>query len=263
MRQFLEDTIRAAGALSLEYRSRLSSVAVDSKTHSQKDLVTEADRAVENLIVSRITETYPDHAILGEETGSHDGSDYRWIIDPIDGTTSFVHNQPFYSVSIGVEHQGRDVLAAVCLPVLDELFVAEAGGGAELNGEPIRVSERSRLIDSTLATGFACVRANHEPNNIPIFAEVMKHVRGIRRYGSAAADLCYVACGRLEAFWEMALQPYDVAAGRLIVTEAGGTFTDFVGGTEHLDYETLATNGRITTELVEVLSVLRARQVRT
>lgn len=251
MREFLEAIITRAGQIALEHKARLADVRVDRK--SSKDLVTEADVAVERYLVEQIRQRFPDHAIVGEETGTHAGGAFRWIIDPIDGTTSFVHDQPFFSNSVALEKDGQLILAAVNAPALGELFIAEKGAGAALNGKPIRVSNADQLIDCVLGTGFACLRANLAHNNLPYFNRIAPIVRGVRRFGSAAVDLCYVACGRLDGFWELNLQLYDVAAGRLILTEAGGTFTDFAGKTENLLRENLATNGRIHNELSAML----------
>lgn len=200
---------------------------------------------MENYLVEQIQKHYPGHAILGEESGSHAGNNYRWIIDPIDGTTSFVHDQPFFSNSIALEKDGELILAAVNAPALGELFMAEKGRGATLNDKPIRVSTRDKLSDCVLGTGFACVRSDLERNNIPYFVRVLPQIRGIRRFGSAAIDLCYTACGKLDGFWELNLNIYDIAAGMLIVTEAGGIVTDFSGGTANIPRETLAANPNI------------------
>lgn len=251
MKNFLKTIITEAGRIAMEYKSRLVDVKVDRK--SDKDLVTEADVAVENYLVGEIAKRYPDHGIVGEESGTHAGNEYRWIIDPIDGTTSFVHDQPFFSISVALEKDGQTILAGVNAPALGELFIAEKGKGATLNDKPIHVSARDKLIDCVLGTGFACVRQNLEHNNLPYFAKVVTAVRGIRRYGSAAIDLSYVACGKLDGFWELNLKIYDIAAGVLIVTEAGGVVTDFAGKTDNQPFETLATNGKIHTELSEML----------
>ena len=240
MKDFLTRIITEAGEISLDYKRRLKDLAVNRK--SDKDLVTAADIAVERYLVSQIQAACPDHAILGEETGHHPGGDYRWIIDPIDGTTSFVHDQPFYSVSVALEHRGQLILGAVNAPVLGELFLAEKDRGATLNGRPIRVSGRSELADAVLGTGFACTRDNLEHNNLTYLARLMPRIRDIRRYGSAAIDLAYVACGRLDGFWELNLKLYDIAAGMLLVREAGGIVTDFDGGTTSLPAQTLAAN---------------------
>ena len=235
----------------MEHKSRLADIQIDRK--SEKDLVTEADVAVEKYLVEQIKKTYPDHSILGEESGSHAGNEYRWIIDPIDGTTSFVHNQPFFSNSVALEHNGEIILAAVNAPALGELFMAEKGKGATLNDKPIHVSGRDKLSDCVLGTGFACVRQNLQNNNLPYFEKIVTVIRGVRRYGSAAIDLSYVACGRLDGFWELNLQIYDMAAGLLMVTEAGGIVTDFAGKNENIPHETLATNGHIHDELSNML----------
>jgi myo-inositol-1(or 4)-monophosphatase len=255
MQEFLEDIIKQAGELTLEYRKRLSTVRVDRK--SAKDLVTEADVAVEKLITAAIKNKYPAHSILGEETGLTKGDDSRWIIDPIDGTVSFVHQQPFYSVSIALERNGVITNAAVYAPVLGELFTAVKGGGAFLNGKAIKVSRCDVLGDSLLATGFACIRSGLAENNLPIFTKMMPLIREVRRYGSAAIDCCYVACGRLEGFWEYNLNIYDVAAGRLIVEEAGGKFSDFNETDSKLYSQVLATNGILHSQICGVIQSAR------
>lgn len=259
MFEFLKSIITEAGDLALEHKARLAEVRVDRK--SDKDLVTEADVAVEKFLVDQIQKTYPDHAILGEESGSHAGGDYRWIIDPIDGTTSFVHDQPFFSTSIALEHKGQIILAAVNAPVLGELFMAEKGRGATLNGNPIHVSKRDKLVNCVLATGFACMRENLPHNNLPYFAKLAPVIRGVRRYGSAAVDMCYVAAGRLEGFWELNLKIYDMAAGLLIVNEAGGTVTDFAGTPDGIPAEVLATNKTIHAEMSKILTETKTQQV--
>jgi myo-inositol-1(or 4)-monophosphatase len=257
MKQFLKSIMTEAGRIAMAHKARLSQMQVDRK--SDKDLVTEADLAVEHYLVEQIKMHYPEHAILGEESGSHLGNEYRWLIDPIDGTTSFVHDQPFFSISVALEKSGEIILAGVNAPVLGELFMAEKGVGATLNDKPIHVSQRDKLIDSVLGTGFACVRQNLEHNNLPYFAKVVPVIRGIRRYASAAVDLSYVACGRMEGFWELNLKIYDIAAGMLILTEAGGKVTDFAGGTTNQPHETLATNGKIHDELSAILMQVKSQ----
>ncbi|MFI4910130.1 MAG: inositol monophosphatase family protein [Sedimentisphaeraceae bacterium JB056] len=255
MRDFLEKTIKAAGELTLEYRSHLETVRVNHK--SAKDLVTEADVAVEKFICEKIKEAYPSHAILGEETGKTAGDDNLWIIDPIDGTTSFVYHQPFYSVSIALQ-QGREItLGAVYAPVLGELFIASKGGGAFLNGKRISVSDCQKPEDSLLATGFACLRSDHEDNNLPVFNKLMPIIRGVRRFGSAAVDMCYVGCGRLDGFWEFNLNIYDIAAGKIVLEEAGGRCSDFSGGQEKLCSEVLATNGKLHKQISDMIMSVR------
>ncbi|MBN1817185.1 MAG: inositol monophosphatase [Sedimentisphaerales bacterium] len=252
MEQFLKEIILEAGQMTLDFRARLDKLAVRRKM--DKDLVSEADVAVEDFLVSRIQKRYPDHAIFGEESGQHTGGQYRWIIDPIDGTTSFVHGQPYYSISIALEQAQNTILAAVNAPALGELYTARLGHGAFVNGSPIHVSPRSRLSDSVMATGFACIRRHSGFTNLPIFNRMTPILRDVRRYGSAAVDLCYTACGRLEGFWEMDLKIYDVAAGALILHEAGGRCTDFSGGSARLYNEVLGTNGHIHTEAMGVIA---------
>lgn len=259
MQKFLRDIINQAGQISLDYRSRLDNLVVDRK-HSPHDLVTQADQAIEAFLIQRIQQKYPGHAILGEEHGALAGSEYRWIIDPIDGTTSFIHGQPTYTISVGIERNGEFVLGAVLAPVLNELFTAEKGGGAQLNGRALHVSERKELADSVLATGFACIRAGEKRNNLPYFNTLMPRIRGIRRFGSAALDMCYVAAGRLEGYWELNLNIYDCAAGYLIVEEAGGRVSDFTGGLNHLYDEMLCTNGLVHDEMMAVFAEVRQRE---
>ena len=252
MKEFLFDISKQAGRISLEYKAKLSSMQVTKK--SDKDLVSEGDLAVEAYLIDRIRAQYPSHAILGEESGAYGDNACRWIIDPIDGTTSFVHGQPFYSISIALEKDGDIILGAVNAPVLNELFYAEKGQGAFCNGEAICVSKRDKLIDSVLGTGFACVRSDLEHDNLPYFNKILPKIRGVRRYGSCAIDLSYVASGRLEGFWELNLNLYDMAAGLLILTEAGGCVTDFAGDTQKLPGQLVATNGLIHEELLTYLT---------
>ncbi len=195
---------------------------------------------------------------MGEETGrSKSSSGYLWIIGPIDGTTSYIHGQPFYSVSIGLQRNGETIAGVVNAPELNEIFCAEKGSGAFVNGKKISVSKRAKLIEAVLSTGFACVRAGLKNNNIKNFARILPKIRGIRRYGSAAIDLSYVASGRLEGFWEMNLQEYDICAGALIVEEAGGKISDFRGGRSYPGKGLLASNGLIHKELIKELSWIK------
>ena len=233
-----------AGQIALEARVRLSEADIHFK--NDKDLVTDADKRVESFITAEIGRKYPDHDVLGEETGRHSrGGEYCWVIDPIDGTTSFVHDLPYYSVSIALQHHGETILGAVFAPRLNELFLAEKGLGATFNGKPMKVSKSARLQDSLLATGFACLRAGLADNNLKYFTRIVPQIPGIRRHGSAAIDLSYVAAGRFDGFWELNLQPYDYAAGVLMVTEAGGQVHDFAGGTDYSGKGIVATNGLI------------------
>ncbi len=228
MISFVTRLARQAGQICLKEQATLTSGDLTYK--NPKDLVTVTDKNVETFLVKELGRAYPDHGILGEETGvKQSKTSYRWIIDPIDGTTSFVHNQPFYGVSIALEKEGELILGVVYAPVFDELFYAEKGKGAFLNNTPIRVSDTSALDQAVMATGFACLRDSQTDNNLTHFNNIVPRLRDIRRYGSAALDLCYTACGRLDGYWEMNLNIYDIAAGVVILREACGKVSDFSG----------------------------------
>lgn len=193
------------------------------------DLVTEADRASEKLVVGRLTEFFPDHAILAEEGGGHENaSEYRWYVDPLDGTTNFAHGYPVYNVTLALEKAGELIAGVIFDPNRDELFTCEKGGGAFLNGRRIRVSRTAKLDESLVSTGFPS-RRRHLSVNIHFYHQLAMATHGVRRGGAAALDLAYVACGRLEGFWEFGLSPWDMAAGKLLVGEAGGTCTEMDG----------------------------------
>ena len=224
------------------------------------DLVTVADRTVEKLIRGRLGEAFPEHGIYGEEgTRERLEGEFRWYVDPLDGTTNFAHGFPQFCVSLGLEKRragigtGEDgilVAAVIYDPMRDELFTAERGRGARLNGRPMRVSRTPELAEALVATGFPS-RKRHDSPNIHFYQEFTLRSHGVRRAGSAALDLAYVAAGRLDAFWEFNLNPWDTAAGILLVEEAGGRITDFAGGKYKLDSrEILASNGLIHEELV-------------
>ena len=245
MIDFIRELASAAGKLAAEGRRTLSEAEIHTK-RSSADLVTAVDRRVEEFICAEIRRRHPGHGIFGEETGrSGDPAEYCWIIDPIDGTTSFVHGFPYYSVSIALQYRGRTVAGAVCAPELGELFHAEAGKGAFLNGGRIRVSATGELSRALLATGFGCVRARMRPDNFDYLPEITRRVQDIRRCGSAALDLCNVAAGRFDGYWEFALQSYDIAAGVLILEEAGGRVTDIGGGGDWPANGFIATNGTL------------------
>jgi myo-inositol-1(or 4)-monophosphatase len=220
------------------------------------NLVTEADRQAEQAIIDVIAKAYPAHQILAEERGlqSEHRSSYRWIIDPLDGTTNFAHGFPAYCVSIALEHEGNIILGVVLDPTRGELFVAEVGRGASLNGSPIRVSAVRPLGEALLVTGFAYDVRDSAQNNLDHFARFTFRAQGLRRTGSAALDLCYVAAGRFDGFWELKLNPWDTAAGILMVHEAGGRVTDFSGGRFSIyGKEIVASNGLIHDDMLEVL----------
>jgi len=218
------------------------------------DLVTAYDRRSEQAVLGEIARLHPDHAVLAEESGAAGASRVRWIVDPLDGTTNFTHNYPFFSVSIGVEVDGRLAAGVVFDPVRDELFAAAAGHGATLNQSPIHVSPVTRVEDALLVTGFPYdVRENPDRYLRPFRAFLLR-AQGVRRDGSAALNLCYTAMGRFDGFWERGLAPWDAAAGVLIVTEAGGRVTRFDGRPADLaGREFLATNGALHPEMMQVL----------
>ncbi len=255
---------REAGALLMEYFRRR--VKIEYK--GEADLVTEADRNSEALIIRRVREQFPTHAVLGEESGSvaataASDAGYRWYVDPLDGTTNFAHGFPVFCVSLGIERlnsQGKAerVAGVVYDPTRDELFSAELGRGAFLNGVKVNVSATASLKDSLIATGFPSQKRHKNPN-IYFYHQLTLKTHGVRRAGSAALDLCYVACGRTDAFWEFNLNPWDTAAGVLIVQEAGGRITDFAGGEFDIaSRQVFATNGLIHESLLKEFSEIFA-----
>ncbi|WP_447969476.1 inositol monophosphatase family protein [Nitrospira sp. M1] len=228
---------------------------------SQINLVTEADLASETAIIGIINRAFPSHQILAEEEGLHaqDQSPYKWIIDPLDGTTNFAHGFPMYNVSIGVEYEGHVHIGVVLDPTRNELFVAQKGKGAWLNKTPIHVSATPQLGDALLVTGFAYDVHTVADNNLKEFCAFSLRARGMRRTGTAALDLCYVACGRFDGFWELKLNPWDTAAGKLIVEEAGGKVTNYKGAPFSIyGQDLIASNGMIHHEMVRVLEDMRA-----
>jgi myo-inositol-1(or 4)-monophosphatase len=239
---------REAGALLMEYFNQR--VKIEYK--GDANLVTEADRKSETLIRERILAQWPGHDILGEEQGLRDsGSEYRWYVDPLDGTTNFAHAYPVFCVSIGLEHKGQLVAGVVFDPTRNELFAAERGSGAFMNDQPIHVSKTARLAECLVATGFPSHKRHKNPN-IFFYHQITMRSHGVRRAGSAALDLCCVACGRFDAFWEFNLNPWDTAAGVLLVEEAGGRVTNFRGGPFEMDSrQTLATNGLVHEEVMQ------------
>ena len=220
------------------------------------NLVTEADHASETAIISVIKAQFPEHHILAEEAGEMaQDSEYKWIIDPIDGTVNFAHGIPLNCVSIGIEHQGEMVMAAVYNPHLNEFFFAEKGKGATLNDQPIRVSSQTEVAKSCLVTGFPYTYRDTKNSPLDVFEQFIRKGVPVRRLGSAAIDLCWVACGRFDGFYEHKLEAWDSAAGYLIVEEAGGRLSDF-SGNKFSPYQphVLATNGKIHEEMLSVLN---------
>ena len=246
------EAARAAGQVLLDY-SR-SGFTIERK--NPINLVTDADHAAEQCIIDHIHRHFPSHRTLAEERGI-DGpmpSPYRWIIDPLDGTTNFAHGFPVYTVSIGVECEGQLVVGIVYDPTRDEMFTATVDHGAFLDGQPIAVSQAAQLEEALMVTGFAYDIRDTANNNLNHFARFALKAQGVRRTGSAALDLCYVAAGRFDGFWEVKLSPWDMAAGAIIVGEAGGRITD-LRGNAHTIYqpEVVATNGRIHEEVLRVI----------
>jgi len=246
---------REAGRLIMTYFER----RIGYEYKGDVDLVTEADRASEKLIVERIRQHFPSHDIVGEEgTRKDTGSDYRWYVDPLDGTTNFAHGYPVFCVSLGVEGTDGIVAGVLYDPTRDELFAAEKGSGASLNGRPIQVSNTKKLSESLLATGFPSHKRHKNPN-IHFYHQLTLRSHGLRRAGSAALDLANVASGRYDGFWEFNLNPWDTAAGVLLVTEAGGTVSRFDGSPWRIDSsETLASNRILHNELMENFSEIFA-----
>jgi myo-inositol-1(or 4)-monophosphatase len=259
MKKFLSVAWRAArlaGGLIRENWQQAKEVHYKSTIN----LVTATDRQAEEKIVDLLQKNFPDHSILAEEGAAivSTESAYRWIIDPLDGTTNFAHAYPQFAVSIALEEEGEIVLGVVYDPLREEGFSAVKGEGALLNDAPIKTSEVTELDKALLATGFPYDHRENVDFYLNFFRAFARRSQGIRRAGSAALDLCYLACGRLDGFWELKLQPWDTAAGTLIVREAGGTITDFSGGPFSISgAETLASNGLIHAEMLDALKEVR------
>ncbi|GAB2484126.1 MAG: inositol monophosphatase family protein [Comamonas sp.] len=246
---------RAAGAIINRAALDIEAVRVSQK--QVNDFVTEVDRASEQAIIDTLLTAYPDHGILGEETGTEYGnrdSDYVWIIDPLDGTTNFIHGFPVYCVSIALSVRGRIEQAVVYDPTRNDLFTATRGRGAFLNERRIRVSKRTMLRDSLISTGFPYRPGDNLQHYLAMLGDVMQRASGLRRPGAAALDMAYVAAGFADGFFETGLSPWDVAAGSLLVTEAGGLVGNFTGESDFLEQrECLAGNPRIYGQLVGIL----------
>lgn len=236
-------------------RSHLGNLTTISRK-SELELVTEADVAAEAAVLSVIRSRFPDHDILAEESGRTVGdADRQWIIDPLDGTTNFAHEIPVFAVSIAFALAGEPTAGVVLNPMSGELFCALKGDGATLNGTPIRVSKAETLSESLLATGFPYTVRENIDEIMHRFSRCTRSARGIRRMGAAALDLCYVACGRFDGFWEQTLQPWDTAAGSLIAAEAGALVTDFFGNPYRVGRgDILATNGKIHNDMMSLLT---------
>jgi myo-inositol-1(or 4)-monophosphatase len=255
----LNIAIRAARAAgSIINRASLDVDLLTVNTKSPNDYVTEVDQAAERVIIETLLNAYPGHGILAEESGSTHGakhSEYKWIIDPLDGTTNFIHGFPVYNVSIALAH--RDVVqqGVVYDPTRNDLFYATRGRGAFLNDRRLRVSKRTRMSDCLIGTGFPFRRGDNFKRYVQMFEAVMQHCAGLRRPGAAALDLCYVAAGWYDGFFETGLNPWDIAAGSLIITEAGGLIGNFTGEADYLyQREVVAGNPKIYGQLVQLLA---------
>jgi myo-inositol-1(or 4)-monophosphatase len=262
MASYLETAVevaREAGALLAHFFER----RIGFELKGDFDLVTEADRASEELVVERLRSHFPTHSIVGEEGGTREGSsEYRWYVDPLDGTTNFAHGFPVFNVTLAVERDGELLAGVIYDPTRQELFTAERGGGAYLNNRRIRVSACKRLEDALVATGFPS-RKRHQNVNVHFYHQMAMVTHGVRRAGAAAIDLAYVACGRLDAFWEFGLNPWDMAAGILLINEAGGRCSDMKGAAASLSGpHLLADNAGIHEEVLGLFSEVFRGQFR-
>lgn len=266
----MEDTERVARAVVAEAGELMHRAWGAAKTIEYKgtlDLVTDTDRKVEAFVVERLRRAFPDHVFVAEEASAGTGAQrppanaYAWYLDPVDGTTNFAHSYPQFALSLGLARGNELQLGIVYEPTRKEMFVARRGGGATLNDTPIHVSGVDNIDQALLGTGFPYDRREHIDFYLGFLADFMCCAQGVRRAGAASLDLCYIACGRLDGFWEWKLSPWDTSAGCLIIREAGGTVTDFSGGAfDPFGQQTLASNGRIHQAMVDVL---RTRLERT
>ena len=244
---------RQAGALISRASLDLGKLTVHSK--SDRDYVSEVDQVAEQTIIQILHDAYPDHAILAEESGASGQSEYQWIIDPLDGTTNFLHGLPQYAVSIALKHKQQLFQAVVYDPARNELFTASRGGGAYLNDRRIRVAKRTKLPETLIGTGFPFRDMTHADAYLAIFRELMAKTSGLRRPGSAALDLAWVACGRYDGFFEFGLNPWDLAAGALLVTEAGGMVGNLLGNEGYLQSGNIvAANPKVFAQLVPLFA---------
>lgn len=257
--QKIESIAKIAGQEAMLYYNHIRQNTVMTK-NTPKDLVSTADKMVEKLIFQNIKANFPGHSILGEEFGLSriEDAKYCWVVDPIDGTQSFIRNQPFFSISIALKKEGETIAGCVFAPRLDMMFSAELNQGAYENGKPIHVSDCENLSLASGATGFACLRAGlTENNNLPICMKLFPVLRDIKRCGSAALDLCFVASGRFDVFWELMLQEYDVAAGALIAKEAGAVVSDFLDGDKFPERGIVCSNSTLHKQMLPYLNIIR------
>ncbi len=247
----IEKIIREAGELALSQFNNLANLQVSKK--SPRDFVTETDIAVEALLKQKLSEQYPEYGFWGEESGKTENQSSRWVVDPIDGTHSFSRGQYFWGISVALEINQQTVFGAVYAPALDDYYCAEINKGACKNGMPIHVSTIDQLAVAMISTGFACLRNYLPDNNLKRFCRIAEQTTGQRRFGSAALDLCLVADGQVDAFWEQELNLYDVAAGAIIAQEAGASVTDFQGNKGVFPNQILSTNGKILDQLLPLM----------
>lgn len=243
---------RAAGDLIVRHIDRLDTLSITSK--DRNDFVSEVDRQAEDAIIRTLRKAYPHHSILAEESGAHAGDDYQWVIDPLDGTTNFLHGFPQFAVSIALLHKGRLEQGVVYDPLRQELFTATRGAGAMLNNRRVRVSARPGLSGALLGTGFPYNNHTHLDAYLAMLKDLIVETAGVRRPGSAALDLAYVAAGRLDGFWEIGLKPWDLAAGALLVQEAGGIVGDFTGAPSFMkNGHIVAGNAKVFAAIIKTL----------
>lgn len=245
---------RAAGDVIVRSMDKIDRLTISSKGNN--DFVTEVDRKAESTIIDILRQSYPDYGILAEESGIQDeGAEYQWIIDPLDGTTNFLHGFPQFSVSIALKHKERIITGVIYDPLSQELFTAAKGEGAQLNGKKIRVSGRAGIKGALLSTGFPYHDQSYLDTYIKTMTQLMVPTAGIRRPGSAALDLAWMAAGRTDGFWEFNLSPWDIAAGVLIVREAGGIVADFQGGDKYLKTgDIIAASPKVFPEMMKIIS---------
>jgi myo-inositol-1(or 4)-monophosphatase len=244
---------RRAGEVIVRSLDRVGTLTVSEK--NRNDFVSEVDRAAEQVLIGTIRKSYPTHGILAEESGAADGDDYTWVIDPLDGTTNFLHGFPQFAVSVACRHRGRAEIGVVLDPLRGELFTAERGAGTQLDGRRLRVSQRLGLEGALVGTGFP-FRENRRwlKPYLGMLERTMEATAGVRRPGAASLDLAYVAAGRLDAFWEVGLSPWDTAAGNLLITEAGGRVGNLAAGDYHDGGHLLAGSPKVFAALAELLA---------
>lgn len=233
---------RAAGTVIMRHLDRIDTLTVDVK--QRNDFVTEVDRLAEQAVIDTVRRTHPEHGFLGEETGRHGGDEFVWIIDPLDGTTNFLHGFPAFAVSLGIQHRGRIEHGVIYDPLRQELFIASRGAGATLDGKRIRVSAAKGLPQALVGTGFPFLEHQDVDAFMAMLRAVIVKTAGVRRAGAASLDLAWVAAGRLDGFWELGLQPWDIAAGALLVQEAGGIVGGIDGSPEYMESGNIVAGGQ-------------------